>query len=220
MRIKFSPIKANSKTLKALLFAFAVCICVPPLFVRRSTISWRFPFEGILYAAFSAVLCALYGYKIFPSKSIHFVTQLAKSTLALGELFIVQSFFVLLSIVFPLPFTDFPLPEREREWLFVVLTFAFSAFNEEVLYRAYLLDLFKAPFLRFYPRFAFFSEIFAAALFSFSHLYLGYFSFLNALFSHAILRILFRFNRTLWGNVAVHFIYNFVSIIFICFIKN
>lgn len=220
MQIKSSLTKTDLKTLKVLCAILAFCIYVPPLFVRHASISWRFPFEGAFYAAFSAVLCTLYGYKIFPSCFLHFVSQLAKSTLALGALFIVQAFFVLLSLIFPLPFLEFPLPEHSSEWFFVALTFAFSSFSEELLYRAYSLDLFKASFLRFFPHFTFFSEILAAALFSLSHLYLGFFAFLNALFAHVILRLLFIKNRTLWGNIVSHFIYNFFSLICISFIRN
>ena len=106
-------------------------------------------------------------------------------------------------------------PKSFVQWLFCILTFLFSAFNEEVIYRFYFSDkLNQLLSLKIkWPWLWIFCEVIGCALFAFGHFYLGWISVLNAALAHIILRVSYKKNGRLWPCVTSHFIYNIISLI-------
>ena len=106
-------------------------------------------------------------------------------------------------------------PEGVLAWFFCILTFIFSAFNEEVIYRFYMADKLNqilsvkihAKILRWI------CELIALLCFAFAHLYLGWIAVLNAAIAHVFLRRCYLKSGRLWQCVVAHCIYNVVSII-------
>lgn len=106
-------------------------------------------------------------------------------------------------------------PASFVQWIFCILTFAFAAFNEEVVYRFYLADkLFQLLSVKLkWKLLRLICELFVLLCFAFAHLYLGWISILNAALAHIILRLCYIKNERLWPCVTAHFLYNVISLI-------
>ncbi len=105
-------------------------------------------------------------------------------------------------------------------WLFCALDFVFVAISEEAVYRFFLPEGLRKfaqdtrnPALKKILDMA--AEIASAIVFALSHRYLGFFAVLNALCAHAVLRTVRMRTGSMGVNISMHFLYNFMSLIFI-----
>ncbi len=109
------------------------------------------------------------------------------------------------------------LPSTGIEWLFCIITFAFSAIYEEIIYRFYFADALKhilKNFISSKEKIIFWiCEISGLAAFAFAHLYMGFGAVINAFAAHIVLRILYKKTRLIWNCVIIHLIYNIISLI-------
>lgn len=108
-------------------------------------------------------------------------------------------------------------PACTKELIFCILTFLFSAFFEELIFRFYvpaaLSGLLKKIHAgkKFYPA----AEIFTAVVFALCHRYMGFFSVLNALFAHFLLRFCFKKTGSIFCSSLTHFLYNITVLFFL-----
>lgn len=210
-------------TIFLLIFLF---FALPPLFYpliypmndQTSLFSaWSFPWRNLILC-----LLALFVYISYNDESFSFI-KLLPAIFTLGLLFFTSLVFKAIDVIFIKSDSKIhvDLPVSFTGWLFCILSFLFSAFYEEVLYRFYLCE----SLINFLERKAsektdafkrnirLFFEIVIALLFAFAHLYLGWLSVINALAAHIILRITYKKSRGIWSGFAAHFIYNIISLI-------
>lgn len=109
------------------------------------------------------------------------------------------------------------LPQSGSEWAFCLLTFAFSAIYEEILYRFYFSDALKhlvTHFTSSNEKLIFWlCETAGLLVFAFAHFYLGVCAVINALVAHVVLRFLYKKTNLIWNCILIHFIYNIISLI-------
>lgn len=115
------------------------------------------------------------------------------------------------------------LPVTGFEWFCCFITFAFSAFYEEIIYRFYFTDALRRIF-------EFFTisnnsntsnkkviicccEAVGLLVFAFAHFYLGIAAVINAAVAHIALRILYKKTNLIFNCFLIHFIYNIISLI-------
>ena len=198
----------------ALVFLFFV---LPPLLISGTqvqtpvgTLSWMIAVEALL-----ALVLEIQQRKLFTKKTDSPVTQrfiysLSFGTITLGLLMLSFAALQAISIVFPSLFrqnTVVARPETVPELLCVLLTFAVSAFYEEVLYRQYV------PFVALYAAgnvkpLRLISEIVCVLVFAFSHRYLGWSAVINAFICGIILRWCYVKTQSVIPGSIAHFVYN------------
>lgn len=100
--------------------------------------------------------------------------------------------------------------------IFQVFGLFIYASYEEIMYRSFLPLSFEKTFSKSTKKenlskgYFIFIEILCLLLFSFGHIYMGIFAVFNALFAGIALRFLAWKTKSIFPNVIVHFIYNFV----------
>jgi membrane protease YdiL (CAAX protease family) len=109
-------------------------------------------------------------------------------------------------------------PKSFVSWIFCSLTFIFSAFFEETIYRLYLpetlKDLLKSDSKLLLNKTEIYAvEIFTALIFALSHRYAGIFSVINALLAHIVLRICQKKSLSIYAGFVAHFAYNMISLL-------
>ena len=215
--------KIHSKAGKIAIFSLVFLIfLLPPLFNRANPEAvfsgWTFPLHQLILFFLSILLLFIHESLIpdiktnryFLSYKIIFPSVFC-SCLLLGFSFLINGLAILISqdsiqqkIEIPSDFTD---------WLFCSLTFIFSAFYEETIYRFYLPEALK-DFCKFENKRkiqkALFCiiELLTALIFAFSHSYAGIFSVINALPAHIILRLCYKKTNSIYAGFISHFIYN------------
>ena len=217
--------KAVEITVFSIVFLFFV---IPPLFNTNAPqevfSSWQFPFIQLILFFLSLVL-------LFINDNIFFDFKAQKHSFSYRLVFpAIFCFCVLCGISFLInglsiiishntiqegiiPPTDF------KGWFFCGLTFLFSAFFEETIYRFFLpesLRNFCKTKKNPEPKSIYvIIEIITALLFAFSHRYAGVFSVVNALFAHIALRICRQKTGSIYAGFAAHFIYNITAFMLI-----
>lgn len=192
---------------------------IPPVFTTQissnSTIfsAWTFPFNQLIFALIALILYFFY-YEKAEKKLLSFPLIMTTSLLFCIALFI-KFFSMILVTGNSAQELNVILPENFSGWLFCLLNFAFAAFYEEVLYRFYLADqLYSLLAYKIKGKYLWVvCEIFACLAFAFAHFYLGFFSVINAILAHIILRLCYKKSGTIWTGFAAHFIYNVISLI-------
>ena len=206
-----------------ILFAFFI---LPPLFVfpKNQTLTFStFPLSASLRAVIAALLYLQFKSEKSENSFFYISKTLEWSALTLGFLMLIFTFFEFFSIFFlkeNLNATNVPsLPSTFIEWIFVILTFLFGAFYEEVLYRLYLPQILK---IFLFPTFNektknkenLLIEIPPILIFALAHRYLGWIGVFNAASSAFILRICFLKTKNICAGTFSHFLYNFLLFLF------
>ncbi len=183
---------------------------------------WTFPFSRLIQFFYAVILFLLLEKTINQNIKQPEFTKLGftykyvfPAFFVLCILFCISLFIKALSVIKTSASIDLQAsvktPENFKEWLFCILTFAFSAFYEEIIYRWYLPEqcnlFFKNKVVRYICAFA------VLACFSFAHLYMGIFSVLNAALAHFILRLCFKKTGSIYPGICAHFCYNVLSLI-------
>lgn len=181
-----------------------------PLFQIKS-----FPWYPLLLAVFSSVLLYFYYEKIEKKLPLIFFQILY----TYGLMFAFALFCQFLSITITgsnaLGSEAVVKPQGVVRWIIYLLSFIFSAFYEEVIYRFYFPDALLSLITR-KKDFRFsksLCEILGLLVFAFGHQYLGWIAVLNAGFAHIFLRLCYKKTGKVWPGVIAHFIYNVVSLI-------
>ena len=190
-----------------------ICIflVIPPFFTPKITDSstlftWTFPWKQAGFCVFALVL-------YFLSRSLNLKKGIFyPSLITLSLLFFIA--IVIKLICRQAPGTNKQImPQGGLQVLFCLLTFAFSAVYEEVIYRFYFTDALKRLI---YIERKYMWIIFEAAgllVFAFAHFYMGWASVINAALAHVVLRFLYKKTNLIWNCVIVHFVYNVISLI-------
>lgn len=197
---------------------------LPPCFtfsVSSSFLNWSFPVINCAYAV--AALLIFYFFNSDKKKSfvifpfiISICALLCFSFIFKGiSIFIQNSSFSENTFFFGKSSLEVERPGTFLTWFFCILTFLFSAFFEEVIYRFFL------PFslITFLEKkwngkiIIIITEVLTALLFAAAHIYLGFLAFLNALCAHIILRICYKKYGLIIPVFLAHFGYNIISLI-------
>lgn len=210
--------KRHSNLVDILIFLIiSVFFIIPPLFLRASNVDsdlfteWNFPVQQFFMAITGFVIYLLYGdnkkfwLKIFPA-------------LYSFCLLLCISFFIkFLSLVFTVDTGELSVmqPDSFIKWTFCILNFAFAAFYEEIIYRLYFTDsLYLLLNKKIKGKLLIvICEIAGCCVFGFAHFYTGFFSVINALLAHIVLRFCYKKTGTIWPCFAAHFAYNVISLI-------
>lgn len=194
-------------------------LIIPPFFNAPVTdvsafFSWNFPLRQLGLCAFAVVLYFLsrnLNLSHADKKKIFFPSMIALSLMFFTALIIKVITHNGVRTMTQL------LPQTGLEWLFCMMTFAFSSVYEEVIYRFYFSDALKRllVFTRLPDNRVIFWIAEAAGLlvFAFAHFYLGIAAVINAAVAHAVLRVLYKKTNLIWNCVIIHFIYNIISLI-------
>lgn len=197
---------------------------LPPCFtfsVSSNFLNWSFPVINCAYAAAALLIFYLFNsdkkksFVVFPF-IISLCGLLCFSFIFKGiAVFIQNSSISESTFFFGKSNLDVVRPESFITWFFCILTFLFSAFFEEVIYRFFLpfsLNTFlekkwngKIIIL--------ITEVVTALLFAAAHIYLGFLAVLNALCGHIILRICYKKYGLIIPVFLSHFAYNIISLI-------
>lgn len=216
----------------AVLLIFILPPCFTPFFqqvnfsegneiANRTFGQWNFPFIQFLYAIVAFIL--FFYFKPTTNKNRKLPFLQFPILLTVGLLFtssLLMSFFSTLFNV-NANFSAIVKPQTFIQWGFCIITFLFAAFFEEVIYRFYFVDSLLALFeckislsrTRLHLAIVILCEILGTLVFAFAHYYLGFFSVINAVFGHIILRICYKKNKILLPSIVSHFIYNVISLI-------
>ena len=206
---------------------FTLFVC-PSIFQNRTetdTFSeWPFPLIQIIYFAFSMFL--LFCQIVNNEAEFHFVKL---SSITKKNIFITFfSFFALILISLTFQFlgiiADYKAnqvklnyPYNIQQKLFCLLTFAFTAGFEEIVFRYILPEsmqhIIKSKNNEKYKIIS--CEIITAILFGLCHNYLGLLAVLNGVCAHFIFRLCYKKTGNLLFNCSIHFLYN-VTNVFIC----
>lgn len=209
---RHQKMKQDSRIFEIIIFVLiSVFFIIPPFFSPRITqlkeiFTWTFPWKQAGLCIFALVLYFLSRH-LNEKKGIFY-----PSLIALSLLFFVA--IVIKLICHPSPGTNKEImPQVGLEVVFCLLTFAFSAVYEEVIYRFYFTDAFKR-LIRFEQKYSWiFFEVTGVLIFAFAHLYLGWAAVINAAFAHVVLRFLYKKTNLIWNCILIHFIYNVISLI-------
>lgn len=211
----------ESITFFAIFFLFIVSSFISAVYAFNSSSfasgvfkTWSFPWQLLIMSVFCTVVLL-----IFYEKSSKRTLILFPVIMTFGLLFCVSLLCKSIAAFAGDSGADASLmvakPEGVAQWIFCILTFAFAAFNEEVIYRFYLADkMYQLLSARLqWKILRTLCEVFTLLCFAFAHLYLGWISVLNAALAHIILRLCYRKNEKLWPCVVSHFLYNMISLI-------
>lgn len=219
-------IKKHSRIFELLLFCILFLFFVlPPCFsfINQSQsifTEWNFPVtQMILFviAIFIYLYCKYLRTNFQWNKFDILLKLLFPFVYTVTLLFSLSLFFKYFSIIFQnhgeSAGIQITKPESALQWIFCLLNLGFSAFYEEVIFRFYLTDGFLHLINKDSKIIRIAVEAVTALLFAFGHLYMGFLSFLNALFAHIILRICYKRSESIYGVFAAHYIYNIISLI-------
>ena len=136
------------------------------------------------------------------------------AALCFASLFALGMIFNFLSFQFSQKKAGICLPETKKEFFYITLSFLFSAFYEEILYRLYIPEQIKTFFhgTKKYITVFLISEIPSLLFFALAHKYNGIFAVLNAGFAYIILRFFYKKTDNIFVNVASHFFYNLMML--------
>ena len=220
--------KKNIFILDFLIFIFVLLYCIiPPFFANSENLnflySWNFPVEQavrFLFAVMLYILCSK-----FKTKNISFNIKnilyyiVFPSTFYLCILFAVSLVIKSISIFFPIYINGINyenvkinLPKNAKEFIFCLLTFFFSGFFEEVLYRFYFCEAIKKLLNCKKIVFDVLIEIAGVLVFALAHYYSGFYSVINAVFAQLILRFCYKKTGNIYSGFIAHFIYNIISL--------
>ena len=215
--------KTHSFLIKIIIFSSVLGLfVVPPLFVKSpNDFSWNFPYIGILYASAAGVLYFAEKTKKSQYKFINFIKDSANMWIALGEICITAAIIELGAVFlkYKNPVQCSIFPNTPISFLFCMMSFACSAFYEEVIFRSFLPESSKeivSTIINFCKNgesdklplfFSYLLEIAVCLTFAFSHRYLGIPAILNAAFAHIFFRICYIKTSSIWTNTTAHFIY-------------
>ena len=217
--------KIHSKAVKITVFSIVfLFFLLPPLFNTRAPSevfsSWSFPFIQLILFLLSIFLLFINDQLLFDLKSqkhslsyrlifpaIFCLCVLCGISFLINGLSIIISHNTLQEGITP--------PSDFTGWFFCGLTFLFSAFFEECLYRFFLpeslRDFFTSEKNQNPKVINVLIEVFTALLFALSHRYAGAFSVLNALFAHIALRLCYKKTTSIYAGFSAHFIYNIIA---------
>ena len=190
-----------------------ICIflVIPPFFTPKiedmsALFTWTFPWKQAGLCIFAVVLYFL-SRRLNPQKGIFY-----PSLIALSLLFFTAIVIKLICHQTPGANKEI-MPQGGLQVLFCLLTFAFSAVYEEIIYRFYFTDALKhlIGFERKYTWFIY--EAAGLLVFAFAHFYMGWASVINAALAHVVLRFLYKKTNLIWNCIIIHFIYNVISLI-------
>lgn len=220
--------KTHSFLIKIIIFSSVLGLfVVPPLFVKfPHDFSWNFPYIGILYASAAGVLYFAEKTKKSQYKFINFIKDSANMWIALGEICITAAIIELGAVFlkYKNPVQGSIFPNTPISFLFCMMSFACSAFYEEVIFRSFLPESSKkivSSIINFCKNgesdklplfFSCILEIAVCLTFAFSHRYLGIPAILNAAFAHIFFRICYIKTSSIWTNTTAHFIYNILTL--------
>lgn len=201
-------------------FSLIFLFCIVPSFfvfnpseVTTFTV-WQFPFQGLLLFCF-----AIFLYFFINRKWDFSLNAILPFSFCLGLLFFFSLIFKAISFFFKNTSVagniSVELPVTFVQWIFCILSFLFSAFYEEILYRFYFPDaLIRILQYKWNNKIIIIiCEVLGLLVFSFGHIYLGWLSVLNATCAHIILRMTYKKSKTIWAGFFAHFIYNIISLI-------
>ncbi len=211
--------KKHSLLSDIVIFSFIfILFIIPPFFTAKISQSslifsaWNFPFNQLFFALMAFILYFFY-YEKTDKKLPFFPVIMTTCMLFCVALFI--KFFSVLLVTNDTEDLNVILPQNLKAWVFCLLNFAFAAFYEEILYRFYFADQLQA-LLSYKIKWKYLwliCEILACLAFAFAHFYLGFFSVINAILGHIILRICYKKSSSIWAGFIAHFIYNVISLI-------
>ena len=190
-----------------------ICIflVIPPFFTPKiedmsALFTWTFPWKQAGLCIFAVVLYFL-SRGLNPKKGIFY-----PSLIALSLLFFTAIVIKLICHQAPGANKEI-MPQGGLQVLFCLLTFAFSAVYEEIIYRFYFTDALKhlIGFERKYTWLIY--EAAGLLVFAFAHFYMGWASVINAALAHVVLRFLYKKTNLIWNCIIIHFIYNVISLI-------
>lgn len=222
--------KIHSKAVKIAIFSVVFLFFVlPPLFntAEGKVIfkSWTFPLNHLILSLLSAFL-------LYINDALTFHFNSLKNSISYKIIFpAVFSLCLLFCLAFlingisilvkhnPIQ-NEIALPTDILSWTYFSLTFIFSAFYEEAIYRLYipetLEDFFKLENKKIAKKcLNLIFEVATALLFGFSHGYAGVFSIINAICAHIILRLTYKKTRTIYASFIAHTIYNIIIFLII-----
>lgn len=106
-------------------------------------------------------------------------------------------------------------PESSGQWIYCSMNFLFSSFYEEAVYRFFLPEalIWLTRNVKDRKMAIADCEIISMILFSLGHIYMGFFSVLNAALAYIILRYCFRKTGSLVPGTMAHFAYNLFQLI-------
>lgn len=229
--------KIKLNFLKIFCFCFVLAVfAIPPLFIKNmpesAFSSWTFPLNQLSLFLFSLLL-------------IYFNQDLGKFCPPFSE----KKYFVFYRIIFPCTFvfcllfcfslfakalsvffsfrkevSNFTVsfPETFIQWIFCILSFVFSAFYEETVYRFFLpqvlIYITKNNGCNFLKKYAvpFLIEFSVCLLFAFAHAYSGIPAVLNAAAAHAVLRLCYIKCGNIFAGWLAHFLYNLLQLVLLC----
>ena len=206
-----------------------VYILLPPLRQNQALpetfSSWTFPFFQLILAVVSIFVLVIEFFPSYIKEKIKIkvtktdFAQISSFLISFGLLFTGAAVFNTIALLFHIE-TDVKvtLPATAFMWACCLLQFLAGAVFEENVYRIYLPAVFfkLKRLLRIPENLLFVSliELIPALIFAFSHRYLGYFSVANAFFAHFVLRFCLKKSDNFTVLYAVHFLYNFINLIF------
>lgn len=207
-------------TVFLIVFAFFI---LPPCLtfsVSSKFLTWEFPLVNFLYAITALVI--YYFFNTDKKKTLIIFPFVISLSLLLCFSFIFKGISILLSITslsessffFGNSSIEVQRPDGIVQWIFCVLTFLFSAFYEEVIYRFFL----PSSLITFCEKkwngkkIIIICEVVTAVLFALAHIYLGLISVVNALAGHVVLRVCYKKFGLIIPVFLAHFSYNIISL--------
>lgn len=204
-----------------LIFFFFV---IPPFFTSQInsesySLSFNsFPIINIIYFILSVFLYNFYKDSIEKNKFFFFYKVIFPFIFAFCVLISISFFIKGISffIIKNIESQNLVLkPDNLITVIYCLISFFCSAFFEEVIYRFYcpeILYYITGKIKNIKIQFVIVESI-CLFLFSFAHFYLGFLSVINACLAHIVLRICFKYSKTIIPGFLAHFIYNIISLI-------
>lgn len=185
-------------------------IIPPALFPSHPVETISFPGTNLVLFLFSIFLFYFTQKKDLKKNKNRFFKLIVNSVLCFLSLFALGMIFNFIAFHFSQKTNAIFLPETKKEVFYIALSFLFSAFYEEILYRLYIPEQIKSFVCKIKSNFTVFviSEIPVLFLFALAHKYNGIFAVFNAGFAYIILRFFYKKTDNIFVNVASHFFYN------------
>jgi hypothetical protein len=221
--------KSHSFRYTFFVFLLLLFLIIPPLFFANHNSAlfsqWNFPSQQLILFFIALLIYVFFIDKASMSK-IKFIYNIFYSIFFLCILFAFSLLIRFFSTFF-ISVDEYKIvpPRTFRDFSFCVLNFLFSAFYEESIYRIafpeYLILLVMDIAKKITKKdisnkmnllIKYVCDFFAILIFSFSHLYLGIFSIINAAFAQVILRICYKKTDSIIPGTFAHFVYNLISV--------
>lgn len=202
---------------------------LPSLLVNQTTFvmeKWSFPAIQFSLAVSGLIICLVENKNLVSLKKsdrIKTFTNIGASLFSFGMLCVISCIFQLFAyyvIHFQEKYT-IKAPSSILQYIFLVLTFLFSAFYEESLFRLYLPEVCSKISGKVKNTFASLAiaELIPALLFSFCHRYLGWLAVLNAFLCHFVLRFCYKKTENFLYGTVIHAIYNILNFAVLCYLN-